>query len=392
MVEIASGPEATMVLDNAQPDANIADVLRELGVVFPGRQTAPVEHPAVVRPPPEQSIQVVQPSPVAPEIVRLRPNQNHPEVIRTIVDRSHPRSETNIRPVIPSVPGEGNMLGLPSTGLESRAMVRRPVIDIQMSPPDFSTPNAWANPDLPLIQRGRDFRQEQGMIPGRRRSHHISMSGLNPEVNDIENRHREERLSNALARGPHDFDTHNPVGIPNRDTHVSHGHGRPKDTSLVDAVYALRDRIPQYDVFGNIRGYKPRTPHGHDLYSERKHMQDQYVRRLQNLGHDMHRSFRDYSDRYRDIVQSGRNPHEENYLYHQNKPELVTERAHEAPAFRHHRFVLPRRIMVHSVRLAKKLLRTYPRLRGRVFLSKVAQLKNKYARMVHKYARRQRRL
>lgn len=51
---------------------------------------------------------------------------------------------------------------------------------------------------------------------------------------------------------------------------------------------------------------------------------------------------------------------------------------------------LPRRIVVHSMAIAQHLLRKYPQLRGRVFLSRQAHLRNKYAHVVNKYSRRQR--
>ena len=51
---------------------------------------------------------------------------------------------------------------------------------------------------------------------------------------------------------------------------------------------------------------------------------------------------------------------------------------------------LPRRIVVPSMAIAQHLLRKYPQLRGRVFLSREAHLRNKYNNVVSRYSRRQR--
>lgn len=50
---------------------------------------------------------------------------------------------------------------------------------------------------------------------------------------------------------------------------------------------------------------------------------------------------------------------------------------------------LPRRIEVNSMSVAQHLLRKYPQLRGRVFLSRQGHLRNKFSHMMNKYARRQ---
>lgn len=50
---------------------------------------------------------------------------------------------------------------------------------------------------------------------------------------------------------------------------------------------------------------------------------------------------------------------------------------------------LPRRIEVQTMAIAQHLLRKYPQLKGRVFLSHEAHLRNQYAHMTNKYARRQ---
>lgn len=49
---------------------------------------------------------------------------------------------------------------------------------------------------------------------------------------------------------------------------------------------------------------------------------------------------------------------------------------------------LPRRIEVPSMAVAQHLLRKYPQLRGRVYLSRDAHLRNQFAHMMQKYARR----
>ena len=49
---------------------------------------------------------------------------------------------------------------------------------------------------------------------------------------------------------------------------------------------------------------------------------------------------------------------------------------------------LPRRIEVHTMAVAQHLLRKYPQLRGRVFLSRQGHVRNQYSHMVNKYARR----
>lgn len=51
---------------------------------------------------------------------------------------------------------------------------------------------------------------------------------------------------------------------------------------------------------------------------------------------------------------------------------------------------LPRRIVVHSMAVAQHLLRKWPQLRGRVFLSREAHVRNKYANVVNRYSSRQR--
>jgi hypothetical protein len=49
---------------------------------------------------------------------------------------------------------------------------------------------------------------------------------------------------------------------------------------------------------------------------------------------------------------------------------------------------LPRRIEVHTMAVAQHLLRKYPQLRGRVFLSRQGHVRNQFSHMMNKYARR----
>lgn len=51
--------------------------------------------------------------------------------------------------------------------------------------------------------------------------------------------------------------------------------------------------------------------------------------------------------------------------------------------------LLPRRIEVQSMEVAQHLLRKYPQLKGRIYLSRQANIRNQYAHAIHKYARRQ---
>ena len=91
-------------------------------------------------------------------------------------------------------------------------------------------------------------------------------------------------------------------------------------------------------------------------------------------------------------LHDGSTSHYDNYLSHQTRNRHTAEFSHEIHIPKRIVFTLPRRITVHSMSVARRLVRRYPVLRGRVYLSRRAHHKNKYARRIHRYARRHKRI
>ena len=383
VVEIGNGPEVTAVLDKAEPGASVSDILRELGVAVPGTQSPPRLNVPLIRGPP-----TVQPSPKTA-------SESKPKVLETLPSVVNKRQQVSANPIKPHQENNKKVIPRPIP----RSLNRRPISHIPILSRNIPNRQRWDIAD-PLQS---DFYP----IPHHNMLIDASIPGpgvQNNNVNEITRRRQQERIAEALARGPIESDALKPPRNPVMDIPVPNEHGSTKDQPLplVDAVYTLRDHIPrpntqehipQVDIYGRVHGLTPfRKPVRHDPFMQGRQLSAHYMDKLKQLGRDMHSSFTDYHNKqYRDSLHGVRsNSHFDNYLPHQTSDRLITESVHEVHIPRRTEFILPRRITVHSMSLAKRLVRRYPQLRGRVYLSRTAHSKNKYAHRIHRYARRHR--
>ena len=403
VVEIGDGPEVTAVLDKAESGASLSDILRELGVFAPGSQPPP--HPHV----PEKR----RPSIATPmQAGESKPRTAKP-VIAVVEKTDKPQLPRNA--VIPKVDNTKRIIPKP---------LPRPLNS------DMSG-RISAEPDLGQILS----RQRMGMLgavgsdfyptPTHNRFMDASVPGASEDNTGVNG-----MVRNGLVEGIDHWHAH-PNDPLSQDILKPRGGAREIpiptsdgfiDNTLVDAVYTLRDEMsrpaPQLDIYGRVRGV---TPYGdqvrHDSFQQERERSQHYMEKLKRLGQDIQGSISDYHNKqYRQPANSGPYPqfadsrsysflrdsasyyplhdgsasHYDNYLPLGSRNSHITDITHEVYIPRRTVFTLPRRITVHSMALARRLVRRYPILRGRVYLSRRAHYKNKYARRRHRYASRHR--
>ena len=442
--EIADRPEITAVLDKAEPGASVRDILRELGVVIPGIESPPPPN-VPVRPP------IVMPSASSDS----KPKQTRP-VISVVKkpDHEHPvKSQSPINHVTPKEDNAKKIIPKPLLSPSDRAVNRRisTVPDLGQIPnnknwdmidslqSDFHPrPNHdllidASFPDAGLHNTGMD-----AIIRSRQpeRADNWQARARDPLEPDVLKTSRSGRIDIPVPNGLADH------SLPLVDAVYSLRDQMPGPNP--------QDHAPQVDIYGRVRGL---TPFGdqvrHDQFQQERERSQRYMEKLEKLkqvGHGIQSSLTDYHNKqYRKSLRSrsyplshdsgsysplsdigsysslrdsgsysplsdrrsypssynsdsysplhdGSTSHYDNYLSHQTRNRHTAEFPHEIHIPRPTVFTLPRRITVHSMPVARRLVRRYPVLRGRVYLSRRAHHKNKYARRIHRYARRHRRI
>lgn len=374
-MEIGGGPEVSVALDNVKPDASVRDVLRELGVVFPQDTSPPAPVSQVVIPQPV--FRPALPPVVPPAPVDSQPNRVilPPSIVDTPLDNS-----MLVRPQIPH--GHAQQIPRP---------IPQPMSNIPMTGQNIpANVGGWDIADS--LQNNFQPRPLHNMLLDISRPVPETPFGLNPTINEIERRRQQQIVSAALAHSQNKPNVPKVADQAVAQSYVSTNYGQPEGQPLLDAVYALRDHVPKVDIYGRYQGLTPfGEPARHDPSLRGRQLMQHYADKFNHLGHEMHNSFTDYhNEQYKATMQGGEFSNFDNSLPHQTKQINIIENQREMSVPRHSRLVLPRRIMVHSMAVAERLVRTYPQLRGRVYLSRRAHMKNKYANTLHRYARRQR--
>ena len=286
----------------------------------------------------------------------------------------------------------------------------------------------WAHSDFEQPPRTSGHIYSSGGDPSNQnqpKTNHPLLDSLRPLVNAVRNGQNPVSVSERLSHGPVNTDAlmqqrerveshlKRPQGVtdarfqdlaypdalghvrmPLRNAADLRRHGLTRDSHFLPINGA-----PRRDIYGRlVDSYNQplqhkSTDYSSDIVKGRRFPTD-YRSRGQKSGYQ---GFKKLEPNLLNSMSDSKNVarHETTYRtgiygnHYKALPE-IKERTRVKPEamFASRRSILPRRIIVHSMHVAKKLLRTYPSLRGRVFLSRRAHQKNRYAQMLHKYARR----
>ena len=416
VVEIPDIPATTAVLDNAKPNSNVNEILRDLGIEMPrppaimdpvvdqpspvpprNIERAPVP-PSRVQPAPVQNRPNFIPpgrdlltSPGAPRVFRPEPVHNTPFIMPppSVVDQDRGTNLIHSRPFEPQ--GQDQVHVVPSAGGRAHR-------------PDVPTHQRWGLSDFPHpsevpgpLQNPR-FDQAGPLVQPNGR--HELLDSVGSLVNEIRNRHNAEGVIDVLARRPADPHALNRPRTPRIDTRLT-GHLRQGDPRLHDPVHAQRKPGPNLDIYGRPvfdiygRPLNHVDPAMSKAILNGRELPQNHLRAIQRTGHS---EIRKLDPHFVNSMRDLRNSHRQEwasqnglYLAQSKEVRQIQENAQERPiaGYSVTTPAMPRRIIVHSMAVAETLLRRYPNLRGRVFLSRKAHLHNKYAHRLHKYARRQ---
>ena len=262
--------------------------------------------------------------------------------------------------------------------------------------------------------------------PNQPNTNHPLLDSLRPLVNAVRNGQNPVSVSERLSHGPVNTD----ALMQQRERFESHlkkpqegvADARIQDLAYPDALGHVRmplrnsanlrrhsltrdshflpiNGAPRRDIYGRVVDaynqplQRKSIDYSSDIVKSRRFPTD-YQSRGQKSGHG---GFKKLEPNLLHSMSDSKNVarHETTYRtgiygnHYKALPEIKERtRVKSEAIFASRRSILPRRIIVHSMHVAKKLLRTYPSLRGRVFLSRRAHQKNRYAQMLHKYARR----
>ncbi|XP_052790231.1 uncharacterized protein LOC128224429 [Mya arenaria] len=232
-------------------------------------------------------------------------------------------------------------------------------------------------------------------------------SSFIPSNSDTRNRFRTKSQQVQAGRMP--VFSHRNSGFPPRTSHGSAlgaTSGLARNTQLHN-----RQRIPN----GYTNAVVPPNEFGSQMNRMAWHRGDGRTSPRELVRHNSHLDTRDFSttDIRQHVPQLSRNvelrqdgfpllqrrqqqymvPERENWF--PNTPAFVQSRRLRAHSDRLRMrngqstpFSLPRRIEVDTINVAQHLLRKYPQLRGRVFLSRRGHLQNEYSQITNQYARR----